>query len=320
MHTYTVKIDNKKIYVYENKRASEKYIMVSFYESKTYYYIPIAGHRYSFEFEIPRENVENNNIEILFNKIQSSDEYTLHNYLTDISVYFTSEKIAEFYDTIRFMEIKGEKEKFLKELISKREICRYCSNIYANNPNPQAVIRDLKDEGYYICSYTKYCENAKQKKTYDMLLPIKKSAIDKRTETIPDTIKKAVKRLYGGIDVFTGRTDNSALPDHKFPEIRWGAEPILSDNRNLSDNEIINKFQPLSNKFNLMKKEACKKCRATNMRQYPYGIKYFYYGNEKWDESIPKSGIDARNGCVGCGWYDLLQWKKSLNERISEDN
>lgn len=318
MHTYTIKTNNKKIYVYENKQASEKYILVAFFESEIYYYIPISGHRYSFEFEIPGEDVESNDAEEFSKKIKSIDGSTLHSYLTNISTYFTSDKIDEFYNTIIAMDIRGEKERFLKELVSKREVCRFCSKIYTNNPNPQAVIRALKDEGYYICSYKKHCENANAKKTYDMLLPIKKSAINRRTEVIPDAVKVAVKRLYGGIDVFTGKADNSALPDHKFPEIRWGAKPILSNNLNLSDDEIIDKFQPLSNKFNLMKKEACKKCKATGIRQYPYGIKYFYKGSEKWDENTPKSGIEAKNGCIGCGWYDLLQWKKSLNEKISE--
>lgn len=66
-----------------------------------------------------------------------------------------------------------------------------------------------------------------------------------------------------------------------------------------------------------MKKEACKKCFAEGLRQYPYGIKFYYQGSEKWDESIPCSGSDAEAGCVGCGWYDLLKWKEELNKKIN---
>mgnify|MGYP002638002316 FL=1 len=103
------------------------------------------------------------------------------------------------------------------------------------------------------------------------------------------------------------------MPDHKFPEIRWD-KSTKEDNLNLTDEEIKNKFQLLTNQRNLQKREVCRKCFQSNLRGKIFGINFFYKGNEKWEfkEKVSKS---AEKGCEGCGWYDISEWRNSLNKK-----
>ena len=45
-----------------------------------------------------------------------------------------------------------------------------------------------------------------------------------------------------------------------------------------------------------------------------FGIKWFYEGDEKWRGS---SKADE-NGCIGCCWYDLIEWKNQFNKYLKE--
>lgn len=299
-----IKKDSSGIIVYENKRASENYIFVDFLDTKNYYPFPISGHRYDFNFEKINESEEEYKNLLVF----------LHKYES----YFKKDSIKSFKE--KNFDLTYENLKFFNELKSHKKVCRHCSKVYKSNPNPQAVIRNLKDKGFIICTLMKECSAAKKKTTFDYLLPIPPQKITSRTDKIPKYIQNEVKRLFNNKDAFSNTTDKSILPDHKFPEIRWGANPVIIDNNNLNEHEIIRKFQPLSNKYNLMKKEAYKLCYRTNKRQYPYGIKYYYSGSENWDPSIPKNGSEAEKGCFGCGWYDLITWRESLNKKIAGNN
>ncbi len=284
----------------ENNRASEIYVKAKFYDDCAYW-IPISGHRFDFEFS-------------------KSDTAAIMIYLQSISEYFVPANITKWYSNLEAMyskDLSARQLAFLKEMASPNGVCRYCSEVYNESPNPQATIRELKDKGFYICTVSNYCDKAKRLKTYDYLTPIPPHTISKRTENIPQETRNQVKRIFNYKDSYTGSTDHSVLPDHKFPEIRWGVTPDISDNVGLSDEEAQRKFQPLTNRFNLLKKEACKKCFSENKRQFPYGIKFYYQGGEDWDEAIPKQGPGAEAGCVGCGWYDLLKWKEALNKELN---
>ncbi|NMV48347.1 hypothetical protein FOL85_02350 [Lactobacillus reuteri] len=67
------------------------------------------------------------------------------------------------------------------------------------------------------------------------------------------------------------------------------------------------------------KREACRRCVLSGKRQCPFGIKYFYKGDEDWDPNIPQKGKEAEAGCVGCGWYDIEKWRQELNKQLEED-
>ena len=84
----------------------------------------------------------------------------------------------------------------------------------------------------------------------------------------------------------------------------------------MTDAEIVQKFQLLDSQRNQQKREICRRCFQEGKRGTIYGIKYFYEGNENWDPSIPKVGKAAEKGCIGCPWYDIEFWRKMLNQAL----
>lgn len=73
--------------------------------------------------------------------------------------------------------------------------------------------------------------------------------------------------------------------------------------------QTLDDFQPLSKAANDAKRQFCKECRATNKRydakKLGYSISY-YAGGEEHDGSV--------NGCVGCFWYDPIEFRKHLKK------
>ena len=69
-------------------------------------------------------------------------------------------------------------------------------------------------------------------------------------------------RLLGEINAFEAkRTSKKALiPDHKFSEIRWDEDTGEENTMEMSDEEIVRKFQLLDNQRNLQKREICRRC------------------------------------------------------------
>jgi hypothetical protein len=123
-------------------------------------------------------------------------------------------------------------------------------------------------------------------------------------------------RLYDAYEGKLGRKEG-LLPDHKFPEARWDNNVKRDDLSVLTESEILDDFQLLTNQRNLHKREVCRGCLQTGQRGFPFGIQYFYKGGSSWDPKIPTRGPDAKQGCIGCGWYDLEAWRQSLNNEIS---
>ena len=117
------------------------------------------------------------------------------------------------------------------------------------------------------------------------------------------------------LDVYEYRTvpESTLLPDHKFPEIRWGSNTFAEDLDALTDAEIIAKFQLLTNQRNQQKREVCRGCYQTAKRGTIAGINFFYAGTGDWPPDVPRAGKEAEQGCVGCGWYDVAAWRDALN-------
>ncbi len=81
---------------------------------------------------------------------------------------------------------------------------------------------------------------------------------------------------------------------------------------------MLAKFQIVPESVNQMKREVCRKCFKSGFRGKLNGINFFYAGGPTWDKSVPKVGKMAEKGCVGCFWYDMLAWRKTLNERLEQ--
>ncbi len=199
----------------------------------------------------------------------------------------------------------------------------HCRNCDISNPNFARRIQDIKEMGYTISTHINYhcpiCGN--NRSTRLLLLPINRVELaGNGYETWSPALRKRIIRVLGSIDVYENAYNKACLPDHKFSEIRWDEVTKAENPQTMTDEEIKEKFQLLSNQRNQQKREVCRKCYQTGKRGTIFGIKFFYKGDEIWDSKIPSRGKAAEEGCKGCPWYDINQWRKELNAAIEERN
>ena len=289
-------VDLKVVGFFDHTKASERYVIVSSFESKSWreWYLP---------FYYRRTNVRIDTLAELVEFIRSRRS-------------FLSEKtVAAFKSAmkVRGAEIIGKGANVTLPIFSK--LLANCGEWVWNkdfeNPNPQRRIQDIKECGFTIAT------KIEGRQTYHMLLPF--DVVKAPTyETIPSRVRKAIFAALGGIDAFSGCAARiSVLPDHKFPEIRWEKDTAESNER-LSEGDMRDKFQLVPEWVNQAKREVCRKCFQTGVRGKLNGIDFFYHWGEKWPSHVPTTGTAAKVGCMGCFWYDMVAWRNALNKIIRE--
>ena len=278
----------------ENNKASEIYVRTTFIQDDGFTWdtvVPFVDRRAGLNIETENELAE---------------------YLVSIKPYFEKKAMESW--------IKKEKKrglisgsvtpKFFKVLLSlKEEYSRL-----PINTNSARRIQDIKDAGYTIASVPR---PNKQKGFNRILLPLPLHT-EMGYETFSPQFKARVIRLLNEYNAFEARATakKALIPDHKFSEVRWDDETKAENSMEMTDDEIIQKFQLLDNQRNQQKREVCRQCFQEGIRGTIYGIKYFYEGDEHWDERIPKIGKAAEKGCKGCPWYDIELWRKKLNKKL----
>lgn len=198
-------------------------------------------------------------------------------------------------------------------------VCVNCE--LPKNPNWARRIQDLKEFGYTISTDThRFCSNCNTYTSHLMLLPLDRQKENGNGyETWSPQLRKRIIKVLNAIDVYENVKTPHCLPDHKFPEIRWDENTKEENPNNMSDEEIQQKFQLLTNQRNQQKREVCRKCYQTGKRGIIFGIPFYYEGNENWDNNIPKIGRDAEKGCVGCPWYDIKRWREELIKALEKN-
>ncbi len=77
-----------------------------------------------------------------------------------------------------------------------------------------------------------------------------------------------------------------------------------------NENQKVSDFQPLSKAANDAKRQYCKECKASGVRfdakKLGYPMSYYVGGKHHHNEE---------NACVGCYWYDPLEFKRHLQEK-----
>lgn len=253
-------------------------------------------------------------------------ELELIAYLKKIKDFFSQSNINLFQEKERRKwnnEMSGKKT--TKEFFDKLLNLRWNSveQDFPVNPNWARRIQDIKEFGYTLATHTNMrINNTNSNGTHILLLPIPKGG-GTGYETMSTSFKNKAIKALNSINAFelSSANKHGLIPDHKFPEIRWD-ENTKQENESLSEKEIKAKFQLLDNQRNLQKREICRKCFQTNKRGVIFGIEYFYDGGMEWDDNISKVGKKAEKGCIGCAWYDIQEWRNSLNELLAlqEDN
>lgn len=190
-----------------------------------------------------------------------------------------------------------------------------------NNSNSQRRIQDLKEFGFTIATHTRMLHEASgEVSTHHLLLPLARGGIT-GYETWSPALRRKIIQVLGAVDAYEipGGNLHNLLPDHKFPEIRWVEDSRRANLEALTDEEIQRDFQLITNQRNQQKREACRKCFQTSERPTLFGINFFAEGNKSWPKELPLRGKAAEAGCRGCGWYDISEWRNSLNSRLDSD-
>lgn len=278
----------------DNNKASETYVRTTFIQDDGFIWntvVPYVDRRAGL-------NIEN--------------EKELAEYLISLKLFFRKEAMEQWkkQELERGLIGGSVTPLFFNVLLSfKEEFERF-----PINPNSARRIQDIKDAGYTLASVPR----PNGLKGYNrILLPIPLHA-EMGYETFTPQFKAHVIRLLKERNAFEARVTakKALIPDHKFSEVRWDDETKAENSMEMTDAEIIQKFQLLDNQRNQQKREICRRCFQEGKRGTIYGIEYFYEGDENWDSSIPKVGKAAEKGCIGCPWYDIELWRKRLNQKL----
>lgn len=290
-------LKGKNIRVHEfidNNKASETYVRTTFIQDDGFKWdtvVPYVDRRAGLNIET---------------------EHELAEYLISIKPYFRKNAMEEW----KKQELKrgliggSVTPLFFNVLLSfKEEFERF-----PMNPNSARRIQDIKDAGYTLASVPR----PNGLKGYNRILLPLPLHTEMGYETFTSQFKARVIRLLKERNAFEARVTakKALIPDHKFSEVRWDDETKAENSMEMTDAEIIQKFQLLDNQRNQQKREICRRCFQEGIRGTIYGIKYFYEGDEHWDQNIPKVGKAAEKGCKGCPWYDIELWRKMLNKEL----
>lgn len=290
-------LDDSSIEVVElinNAKASEKYARTVFTQKDGFRWETVVPYVYRR------------------NGLQITKEPELAEYLKAIKPYFRKEAMAKWrQEQKENMRVGGPVTPlFFKVLLSFREERKR----FPSNPNSARRIQDIKDAGYTVASIPQKGSLGYSR----ILLPLPLYS-KMGYETFSPQFKARVIRLLKCRNAYEAKATpkQSLIPDHKFSEVRWDEHTPVENSMEMSDEEIIKKFQLLDNQRNQQKREICRRCFQEGIRGTIFGIRYFYQGDEKWDKNISPRGKAAEKGCEGCPWYDIERWRKMLNEEIN---
>lgn len=209
---------------------------------------------------------------------------------------------------------------YFDAMLTSNWSCRKCTDKITKSSNNARRIQEIKEMGYLMASNTSlFCTKCNSNTTHDILIPIEK-ATPTGYETWSPALKKRIMKVLDFTDIYENKSVSKSahmIPDHKFSEIRWDENTKEENPDSMTDQEIKNKFQLLTNQRNLQKREVCRICYQTGIRAFPFGIKYYYEGSENWPKDVSKRGKLAEIGCVGCGWYSFEEWRISLNKKLN---
>ena len=192
----------------------------------------------------------------------------------------------------------------------------HCGKHELPGTQPAKAIQIIRQNGYEIENKTILCSVCNDKTVHRRLISTEPSNKNIVRSPLPEALKRRVKAVYRNVEAITQRTYQAAEleVDHRFPQVRW-AKPEDLNPINMSDSEIVAKFQLLTRQNNLWKSRKCERCKETGVRGTFIGINYFYEGGPNWPAEIHEN--DER-GCQGCFWYDPEKWRQGLNKLIEE--
>jgi len=190
----------------------------------------------------------------------------------------------------------------------------HCGKCELPGTQPAKPIQIIRQNGYEIENKKKLCSICKYKTVHRRLVSTAPTNASFVRSALTESLKKRVKEAYKNVEAVTQRTYQPAEleVDHRFAQVRW-SKPEDANPPDMSDREIVAKFQLLTRQHNLWKSRYCERCKETGNRGTFIGINYFYEGGPTWPEDLAD---DDERGCHGCFWYNPDMWRQSLNALI----
>lgn len=188
--------------------------------------------------------------------------------------------------------------------------CSYCNT---GSNQTAAIFREIKADGYKFektgpkrWAKQLYCPICNDRRTHYKMTSTEPEYAQKHRCPMTEKDRERVLSLIGDRDAFSNSKITSGIQiDHKKPYARLTEDLKVS---NLTDEEIVESFQSLTEDHNLLKARKCDECIISGIRPLGFGdIKYWYDGDEKY-----------RGTCVGCCWYDAVKWREELNKHIKQ--
>lgn len=120
-----------------------------------------------------------------------------------------------------------------------------------------------KANGYEIENKTIPCSICKDKTAHRRLVSTTPTNASFVRSALPESLKGRVKEVYkNNVEAITQRTYQPAEleVDHRFAQLRW-SKPEDANPPDMSDDEIVAKFQLLTRQHNLWKSRYCERCK-----------------------------------------------------------
>jgi hypothetical protein len=193
----------------------------------------------------------------------------------------------------------------------------HCSECELPGSQPAKALQKMRQDGFQLekvgSNWEKrmFCKKCGRKTSHRKLKVLEREAETIKRVVLPAKIRARIIKYYKNKDAILdySPTGRSIEIDHRIPEIRWKtSEEKLP--KNLTDEEIEKRYMLLVREHNLLKSRNCEKCTKIGIRQYLLGIKFFYKGDSQYNDEL---------GCVGCGWYNPGDWRKTINDFIERE-
>ena len=243
-----------------------------------------------------------------------TSESEIADYLIQIKPYFKPAFISEWIEAEQNYwaeNLGGDVTPLFFKALATMEWVK--PDNFPANRNPQRRLQDIKEMGYTIAS------RQVGRGFERLLLPIPRGTAT-GYEVFSKSFRTKALRVLKRLNVYelSSANQHGLLPDHKFPEIRWDEFTKSYNPETMTEAGIAEKFQLLDNQRNQQKREVCRTCFQTDKRGILYGVQYFYAGDENWPVNVSKIGSNAEQGCIGCGWYDVAEWRKNWNNLLNQ--
>ena len=248
-------------------------------------------------------------------EINEDDDEAFGEYLVSCYDSLTAESRTKFQNEIeQAQEFSADNEtnRVLKALLSFNWECRPCA-VGKINDQPAARIRSLKQKGIIIATISTFCPMCNENKTSDIIVPLKLDNVSatKQRAVISKKLQKRILDTLDGKCAVTEKKQASLIIDHKFPSQRWEFDESANPD-DMSSDAIEHKFQLLTNQYNMQKSRECDSCVKNNVRGTFFGIEWYYTG----DRNYIKDENDIEKSCIGCPWYDVIEWKNQVFKRL----